>query len=446
MVGVVLLWLVVVFGAGSAWADEAKKTGTFSDTGRFYFYFQSGHAGVVNTHVAGDAKLDTPDGINVVLGAGGGYNLTDHWGFELQGHGTEPEVRSQTYGKIKEFSNITIVPAVRFRYPLGDGRLVPYLSGGVGGSLNEINDTGNPKIKVETERSSLVGAIAAGLEYFVADDVAVGLEVHSFIYPDLDSSMVVRDAANRIIVNDEDEVNLTAVSGLAQIRLFPGQSSAHGKRRLFFADHGPFDTDERRVYIYGLAGHTQIFDGDFGGGVEVVSPGDFNATLGGGLGVNLSRHWGAEIQLQNSEPNLNLGGVGKFAELSNFTVLPMARFRWPLRGGRVVPFATAGIGVTFNDLNDVRHTVDQFGVGTVTTPQLSVDNTSIAGSVSVGVEYFLNHNVSVGLNVPVYLYPDWDTEVRGGTAFVGGGGGGTQRGHLNFSSIGALLLIKAYLP
>jgi opacity protein-like surface antigen len=445
MVEVVLLWLVLAF-AGAAWADEEKTPAKFSDTGRFYFYFQSGHAGVVDTRVAGDAKLDTPDGINVVLGAGGGYNITDHWGLELQGHGTEPDIRSQTYGKIKEFSNITVMPAVRFRYPLGDGRLVPYLTGGVGLSLNEVNDTGNPKIKVETERSSIVGAIAAGLEYFVAEDVAVGLEVHSFIYPAIDSSMVVRDQANRIILDDHDQVNLTSVAGLAHLRLFPGQSSAHGKRRLFFADRGPFDTDAVRVYLYGLAGHTQILDGDFGGNIEVVAPGDFNATLGGGLGVNVSRHWGYEVQLFNSEPNMNLSGVGKFAELSNFTVLPMVRFRWPLRGGRVVPFATAGVGVAFNKINDVRNDVDQFGVGAVKTPQVSVDETSVAGSVAVGVEYFLNHHVSIGLSVPFYLYPDWDTEVRGGTAFVGGAAGATHRSQTNFSSVGALLLIKAYLP
>ena len=175
---------------------EARKSDdkVASDTDRFYFYFQSGHAGVLDEHIAGDADLDTPNGVNLVLGGGGGYNITDHLGFEIQGHGTEPDMRSSRYGKIKEFSNITIVGAARFRYPLGDDkRLVPFITAGIGASLNEVNDTGNPRIKLEAERYSLVGALALGLEYFLADDVAVGVSMHTFIYPDVDTTMVVRD-------------------------------------------------------------------------------------------------------------------------------------------------------------------------------------------------------------------------------------------------------------
>jgi opacity protein-like surface antigen len=422
-----------------------------SDTGRFYFYFETGHAGILNSHVAGDAHLDTPDGINVVLGGGGGYNITDYWGVEIQGHGTEPEVRSSTYGKIKEFSNITIVGAARFRYPLGeDRRLVPYLTAGVGASLNEVNDSGNPRIKIDAERTTLVGALALGLEYFAADDVAVGISMHTFIYPNASSSMVVRDPRNRIIVDDDSDVNLTAISALAHLRVFPGQSGSSGDRRLLFADHGPFDTDELRGYLYLMGGNTWIFDDKLVDDVSLAAPGDFNATLGGGLGVNLSKHWGAEIQLLNSEPNVNLSGIGKFAELSNFTVLPMVRFRWPFCGGRLVPFAAAGLGVAFNDVNDARHEIDQFDVnGAVRAPTVDVDGTSIAGSIQFGAEYFLNHHVSFGVTVPVYLYPDWDTSVRYHTTQRPGGGSyprGVVRGSTNFSSIGTLLAIKVYLP
>lgn len=427
-------------------ADDAVAT----DTGRFYFYFQSGHAGVLDEDVAGDAQLDTPDGINVVLGGGGGYNITDHWGVEIQGHGTEPDVRSSRYGKIKEFSNITIVGAARFRYPLGDGRLVPFITAGVGASLNEVNDTGNPRIKVEAERYSLVGALALGLEYFLADDVAVGVSMHTFIYPGVEAEMVVRNQGNRILVDDESEVNLTAISGLAHLRVFPGQSAARGGRRLFFADHGPFDTDEVRGYLWLAGGHFQMLDDDFGAGVALEAPGDFNATLGGGLGVNLSKHWGTEIELLNSEPNIDFSGIGKFAELSVFTVMPKVRFRWPLCGGRLVPYATAGLGVAFNNVGDARTVIDQTAVGAVRAPTVRVkDETSIAGTVGIGVEYFLNHHLSFGVALPAYFYPDWDTEVRFNSTQRPGGGAlprGVQRGSTNATSIGGLLQIKVYLP
>lgn len=452
LVAILLLHGRAVVAGEEEAAAPRDEAAVASDVDRFYFYFQTGHAGIVDEHVAGDAHYDTPNGINVVLGGGGGYNITRHWGVEIQGHGTEPDVRSDTFGKFREFSNITIVPAVRFRYPLGDGRLVPFLTAGLGGSLNEVNDTGNPRIKLDADRYSIVGAIAGGLEYFLADDVAVGTTLHAFIYPDVDTRMVVRDQANRVVMDDRSSTNLTSVAGLVHMRVFFGQAGGEGRsHRYFLADRGPFDTDDIRVYLYLMGGHTQLFDRDLPGGLELKAPGDFNATLGGGLGVNFSRHWGAEIQLLNSEPNINLSGIGKFAELSNFTVLPLLRFRWPLCDGRLVPFATAGLGVAFNDIGDARGEVDQFRVGTVTAPNVRlVDDTTIAGQVGIGAEYFLTRHLSLGVAVPVYFYPDADAEVRFGSAQRPGGGGaagrGTVRGSYNLTGIAGLLQIKILLP
>ena len=423
-----------------------------SDTGRFYLTWQTGHAGILNDHVAGDSHLDTADGINVVIGGNGGYNITDHWGVEIQGHGTEPDVVSDKYGKIKEFSNIAIVAAARFRYPLGeDRRLVPFVTFGVGGSLNEVNDSGNSRIKLHADRASIVGSLALGVEYFLADDVAVGASMHTFIYPNIDTEMTVRDQANRIVMSDKSSMNMTSIAALAHLRMFFGQSdSAPGGRRLFLAEHGPFDTDEIRGYLYVTGGHTSLFDDDFGGDVTLESPGDFNATLGGGIGANLSKHWGVEIQLLNSEPNVNLSGIGKFAELSNFLVLPMVRFRWQFLGGRLVPFAKAGLGVAFNNVNDARTELDQFGVShAVRAPSVDVDETSLASSIAIGAEYFLNRHVSFGITIPAYIFPDWDTSIRYNSTQRPGGGSyppGTVHGSTNFSSIGGMLELKVYLP
>ena len=153
-------------------------------------------------------------------------------------------------------------------------------------------------------------------------------------------------------------------------------------RRLLLADHGPFDTDARRVYLYALGGITAMFDNDFGGGVELKSPGDFNATLGAGAGVNLDRHWGIEAQFFNVAPNVNASPYGKFSEIDNITVLLLGRFRWPFLGGRLVPYATAGIGAGTFDLNDSRSVVDipttQGTAVTARTPSLAVQATCVA--------------------------------------------------------------------
>lgn len=436
---------------GVAIAAEGEDRPYSPDTGRFYLYFQTGHAEVLDDHVAGDTSLDTPDGLNFVLGGGAGYNISDHWGIEIQGHGTEPDVRSERIGKYNEFSNITIVPAVRFRWPIGDRRLVPYVTAGVGYSLNEVNDTGNTRLKLEADRSSIVGGVALGADYFLAEDVAVGLALHSFIYPDLDTKLVEYNQGNRIVARYNSSVNLTSIAALVHLRFFFGQAGPPGERRLFLADRGPFDTDERRFYIYALGGHMQVLDTDFGGGVTTRAPGDNNAMLGGGLGVNLSRHWGAEVQMFNTEPNLGFTAIGKFAELSTFAVIPMARFRWQFFGGRLVPFATAGVGVSFADINDERRRLDQFGVGTVTTPRAELeDDTTVVGSVGIGIEYFLNRHVSFGLAMPAYIYPDMDTSVRYGTSRLGPNqpraGRGLVHGQTNLTGIAGLIQIKVYLP
>jgi len=47
----------------------------------------------------------------------------------LKAQGTESDVRSDSLGKLEEYSNIVMVPTHRFRWPLGpDRRLVPYLT------------------------------------------------------------------------------------------------------------------------------------------------------------------------------------------------------------------------------------------------------------------------------------------------------------------------------
>ncbi|MGH7341073.1 MAG: outer membrane protein, partial [Candidatus Rokuibacteriota bacterium] len=316
-------------------ADDAATTSDepIHDTGRFYFYFEGGHRFIFENDVVSDAEFEQPNHFDFVLGGGAGYNFSDHWGIEFQAHGTEIDIRSDSLGKLEEYSNITMVPALRFRWPLGpERRLVPFVTAGVGYSLNDDNDQHKPKVKVTADESTIAGTLAAGLDYFVNPNVAIGLSLHSYFYPDQDARIVVRDDVNRIISDTEGSFNQSSVALLAHVRLFPGQPGTPGNpglRRLIFADHGPFDTDETRVYLYALGGHTAMFDDDFGEDVTFADPGDFNATLGVGAGVNLDRHWGVELQFLDVAPNINRDPFGKFSEVDNLTFLLLARFRWP---------------------------------------------------------------------------------------------------------------------
>jgi opacity protein-like surface antigen len=397
---------------------------------------------LLDDHVAGDLSIDTPHGVDLWLGGMIGYNLSRHWGIELQAEGTEPDIRSKSLGKVKEFSNITITPALRYRHPLGSGRVVLYGTAGLGVSLNDVNDTGDPKVKLTTDEFSLVGSLGAGFEYFATPNVAFGLGVYSLIHGDLDTELQVL-AGNRRQqppTSDRSTMNLTSVSVLGHVRIFLGDPPDvdEEKRRKFLASEGPFDVDDPRFYFYLLGGSLQVLDGDFGDGVELEAPGGVNWTLGGAVGMNFTRHWGAEVQLFNFELNLDESGLGKFAELSNFTVMPQVRYRYPFCGGRLVPYAMGGVGVSFNSINDKRGRVDVFEAGSRSTPDLDIDETSVAGVVGVGVEYFVNHHFSLALAVPFYFYPDLDTTIVRGSS-VG-------RGTVNFTGPAPMLNVRVYLP
>lgn len=417
------------------------------DAQRFYFWFQTGETAIVDQHVVGDIRFDTPNGINVMLGGGGGYNIDENWSVEFQGHGTEPDLRSKSLGKVREFSNITLLPSARFRLPIDGGPWVPWLSAGAGWSMNDVNDDANSRVNLEGDESTVAGSVAVGLDYFISSNVALGLSVQGLIYPDQNATFTYRNANNRITRRAQDEFNLSSINTLAHIRLFPGQQgSPDGKknRTFLFADEGPFDTDEVRLYLYLFGGHTQQFANDFGGPLTLEAPGDFNATLGGALGINIDRHWGAEIQLMNTDPNMEGSPYGKIAEVSNFTVLPMARFRWPFLGGRLVPSIRAGVGYATFEINDKRGWVDVLNFNgtaarSVHTPAVSVQSPSVAGSVQPALEYFLNHNLSIGVSLPLYLYPNADTTVKEV-------GKPRVKGSTNLSGIAGLLEIRSYLP
>lgn len=434
----VALWM-----GGIAHAANDTTESKSLDTGRFYVWLQTGHTAIFKKKVASDLEFDTPNGINVMLGGGGGYNLTDHWSIEFQGHGTEPDVRSKSLGKVREYSNITLLPGVRFRWPFDDGHFVPWISAGIGASMNDVNDTGNTRIKLEADDMTIAGSIAAGFDYFLSPNVAIGISLQSLIYPSQDARVTLRDNANRIILDRKESMNLTSISPLAHIRVFPGQAGdGTSGRRYLLADHGPFDTDDIRGYIYVTGGHTQLFDKGYGGGLKLEAPGDFNATLGGGVGLNIDRYLGVEVQLTNTDPNIIGRPYGKVIELSTFTVMPLVKLRYPFLDGRLVPYVRGGVGVAFYDLNDGRPAVDVInstgtGATTVKTPRSTVQEQTYAGQIGVGVEYFLNHHVSVGLALPFNFYPDLKTRVTVGNRPL-------QRGHVNFTGLAGMIELKAY--
>src|SRR5262245_43340648 len=88
--------------------SSPRNLGRWDDTDRFYLLFQSGFNFQYDNEFAGnvhDQSHEFPPSSNwgIPIGMGLGYNFSKHFGVELQGVGTEPDVRSDSIGKLAEY-------------------------------------------------------------------------------------------------------------------------------------------------------------------------------------------------------------------------------------------------------------------------------------------------------------------------------------------------------
>lgn len=122
-----------------------------------------------------------------VLGVSLGVNLGRYLGVEFAGDGWERNMRlaGRTIG---EFAMYTAMPMLRARYSLLEGRLVPYALVGVGAAYTEFNDRKRPGFEVDVGGTSwgVVGALGGGVEYFVANNITMGVEAKYVISRDQD--------------------------------------------------------------------------------------------------------------------------------------------------------------------------------------------------------------------------------------------------------------------
>src|SRR5690606_11567637 len=107
-----------------------------------------------------------------IIGGVAGVNLTRHLGFEVAVDSYERKV-----GDLSELSVIGISPQLRLRFPLWHDRLVPYAIAGIGMVVTQPNDA---RAAVHWTRGKTqlfaAGTLGLGLEYFIHDNIAVGIE------------------------------------------------------------------------------------------------------------------------------------------------------------------------------------------------------------------------------------------------------------------------------
>jgi opacity protein-like surface antigen len=157
------------------WAADTERK-------RVYLAIRLGGALFVDTKPVPDIQVSRIAGQQLIAGAVG-VNLGRHWGVEVAADGYETDLELNGVGRIGEYAVWTVIPQLRWRYPLLDNRLSPYAVGGVGFGFTEFNDP-TPRsinVRVEANDTTIVGALGGGLDYFVVGNIAVGVETKYLI-------------------------------------------------------------------------------------------------------------------------------------------------------------------------------------------------------------------------------------------------------------------------
>jgi len=162
--------------------DEAAASAADA-TARFYLDLRSGAALLVNLEPFPGVSAQPEQsvfGSNFTFGFGAslGANFGRYASLELSLDNYEVKLALPGVGDIGEYAVFPVMIQPRLRYPLLDDRLEPYVLCGIGaelGQINDLNQTGkalNPK----AEDVTLVGAFGAGVEYYVINNVAIGVQ------------------------------------------------------------------------------------------------------------------------------------------------------------------------------------------------------------------------------------------------------------------------------
>jgi opacity protein-like surface antigen len=370
---------VLALGAASAapsWAED-------SDRPRYYL------------HLRGQ-DTNPATGVHDHWGLSLGANLDRYWGLELSADTFERRVKSggRTLG---ELGVVALVPQLRLRYPFLDDRLVPYLVAGVGVAFTDFNDRKpiTPRVSIEgAEQTRLVGTVGAGVEYYFADNLAVGVEVKYLIADD--TTLRINGARE-----SQQVASLFTTLGL----------------RLLIPEHrpqppvAPGEPAPQRLYLGARVGAAISTDTDAFSNVDIRPEppayfGTGNQFFGVALGVDFGRYLGVEVAAEGYEVILATSALGSLTEMAVYSIIPQLRVRYPLYGGRLAPYAIGGVGASYAEKNDTKQPGADLDIETSTW--------GLAAAVGAGVEYFVASNIAVGLEARYLTHRGHTIQINGG--------------------------------
>ena len=163
-----------------AYHDEVVPPSHDSDKFRYYVNVRGGKGIYTDTNAASSQGLTLDSGSGPMIAGGFGANFSRYWGAELAFEYARAQVRSPTLGKVTGYPAWTILGLGRLRYPIDDGKFVPYVVLGGGLGMSEEGDDDIPQTQSGfngSRQTTFVGSAGAGFDYFVQDNVALTFEI-----------------------------------------------------------------------------------------------------------------------------------------------------------------------------------------------------------------------------------------------------------------------------
>ena len=244
-------------------------------------------------------------------------------------------------GTVGEYGVFALMPQARLRYPVWHDRLVPYVIGGAGVALTDFNDKKPPAFayQVKGESSTWAAARGAGVEYFVADNIALGVEF-KYLFAG-DQTLKVGTASTTVNAS-------TPLTSFTVRMFYPELRPATAVE---MAEPAP-----ARFYLAFRLGGAIPTNDELASGIEnrpVPSAigGSIDPYYGLAFGFDFGRYLGAELAVEGYEVVMGLKGVGSISEYAIYTFIPQLRLRYPIWGGGV-PYAVGGVGVGHVEIND----------------------------------------------------------------------------------------------
>ena len=338
-----------------------------------------------------------------VKGFSFGVNTGLHTGFELAGDWFEFKFNAPGHGNVGEWGVLTLAPEFRYRYPLLDNRLVPYALAGVGVARGQFNDRKPRGDGLEIEKTATwpIGEVGAGIEYYVANNVAMGLEA-------------------KYIAAGRQSIEVNGQPTKQDFSTFLLQASL----RVLYPETDPLAPLEApnkftRLYVGVRVGgavltNDRIFSGT---GTTPQASALFDSVeqmYGLALGANFGKYLGTELSFEGFGTNLTLAGGTAIGEYSVYLITPQLRLRYPLIDKTLEPYIIAGVGAALGEFNDAKPPAN--------TLKVSAVDWSYGVTAGTGIDYFLMRNLAVGAETKFITTPGHSLQINHGP---------TQKGTVN---------------